>query len=112
MTTEKSKTKGILFALGAGFGASILWIVIGLIGFYAAIAGFLMGLAAYKAYVYGHGKFDKTGKILTLAIILISIPVSELIITLIQGVQLGIAFLDAVLYLPTLVMNNLWKFWY
>lgn len=69
---------GLITALiGAGI-ATIPWIIIGYFGFTASYAGYLIGLGAYKGYLFGAKNASKKAFYLIIAIIIIYIPLAQI----------------------------------
>ncbi|MFT4145216.1 MAG: hypothetical protein QM644_12235 [Mobilitalea sp.] len=64
---------GILGAINGAAIGGILWIVIGMLGFIAGIAGYVMMLFAIKGYRMLSGFLDKKGQIISLLIALLMI---------------------------------------
>lgn len=67
----ESKSNLFLGIIGAIIGAtlgSILWIVIGKIGFIAGIAGFIMVIFSMQGYMKLAGSIDKRGQIISICI--------------------------------------------
>ena len=69
---------GLITALiGAGI-ATIPWIIIGYFGFTASYAGYLIGLGAFKGYIFGEKKASKKAFYLIIAFILVYIPLAQI----------------------------------
>ncbi len=81
--------------LGAVIG-SVLWIVIGAIGFYASIAGYAIAFAAFKGYEVVNAKKTRVG---------IVINVSAIVIALLLAQYVGV-FIDVVKEYPTLTVSQ------
>ena len=78
MNNEKNNVlAGIVGAfLGSLIGA-ILWIVVGLLGYIAAICGLVLAICTIKGYILFGGKLDKKGIAITLLITIFMIYASE-----------------------------------
>jgi len=77
---EPVKSNAFLGIIGAIIGAalgSIIWIIIGKLGFIAGIAGFAMMLFAIKGYRRLAGSLDKKGQIISLIIAFIMIFIAN-----------------------------------
>lgn len=58
---KNNYVKGFLFALIGALLGSILWIILGAVGFYASIAGYAIAVAAFKGYEKAKGKLTGFG---------------------------------------------------
>lgn len=76
LENEKNKDtnylKGFLASLAGAMVGSVLWIVLGAIGFVASIAGFLIALGAFTGYEKVKGKLTRKGIVLNVIAILIA----------------------------------------
>lgn len=64
--------------IGALIG-SLLWILIGLAGFVASIAGYAIAFCAFKGYVLAKGKWSRLGIILNIVAILVAFLFAEFV---------------------------------
>lgn len=62
--------------LGAVIGSS-LWIVLGMVNFYASFAGYAIAFAAFWAYSKAGGKFTKAGVIINIVTVIMGILFAE-----------------------------------
>ncbi|WP_318662493.1 hypothetical protein [Treponema sp.] len=73
---EKNKNpnygKGFFLSLIGALIGSIVWILIGMAGFYASIAGLAISFCAFKGYEIAGGKVTKTGVIINIITIAIA----------------------------------------
>lgn len=99
------RLRGVLLSIILGLAATIPWIIIGYFGWVASIAGWLIGLAAYKGYTQETGFFDRTGKICVALVIISAIPLSELILTLIEFLKLGYPLAESIILTPIYMVN-------
>lgn len=97
----KRRILGIFLAILFAIVASIPWIVIGYFGWVASLAGYLIGLGAYKGYTIGNTTFDKFGQLTVLVIILLAVPFAEMVNTFIAAMEY-VNFTKALEVTPTL----------
>lgn len=81
---DEPEVKGnwILGIVGALFGAmagAVLWVIIGLLGFIAGLAGFMIMNWALKGYKKFSGKLDRAGVIICIVIGVVTIPAAGLL---------------------------------
>ena len=97
---------GLLGALAGGLAGSILWVLIGVAGFYASFAGFAIAWAAVKGYGLVKGKTNAAAPWIIGASILVSMLAAETVGLVIQIVRAGreeglpIGILDGFRLLP------------
>lgn len=70
---------GILGSLVGALLGSVIWILIGLLNFYASIAGFAIAYASFHGYKVMKGKNTKIGVLINIAAILVAILFAEYI---------------------------------
>lgn len=99
------RLRGVLLSIILGFAATIPWIIIGYFGWVASIAGWLIGLAAYKGYTQETGFLDRTGKICVALVIVSAIPLSEFILTLIEFLKFGYPLAESIILTPIYMAN-------
>jgi hypothetical protein len=73
-----NKPLGLILAGVFGIIGAIPWIVIGYFGWYASIAGFIIGIAAAKGYEMGNGSMDIIGKIAIAILIILIVPIADI----------------------------------
>ncbi|MBO4439534.1 MAG: hypothetical protein J5798_09310 [Spirochaetaceae bacterium] len=69
---ENNYIKGFFASLIGALIGSILWIIIGSLGFFASIAGLAISFCAFKGYDIAKGKLTRTGIILNVITIIIA----------------------------------------
>ncbi|MCA9383002.1 hypothetical protein KC909_01430 [Candidatus Dojkabacteria bacterium] len=91
---------GVILGIGFGFLGTIPWILVGYLGFFVSILGFIIGIAAYKGFVLGAGKMHIAGIATILFVIMIAIPLSEITLLFIEGLKLELTFMEALTATP------------
>lgn len=97
--------QGAVLASLYGAIAAIPWIVLSYFGWLASIAGYLIGIAAFKGYEKGAGFFDRFGKVCILLVILAVVPAAEIIGIFIAALNGGYAFHEALIYAPLIFIE-------
>lgn len=99
--------KGFFASLIGALIGSIVWIILGAIGFIASIAGLAIAYCAFFGYSRFGGKVSKTGVILTVFSIVIAFLFAEYIglgIDFIKAVD-GATMLDYIFYTPVILSD-------
>jgi hypothetical protein len=87
--TASSLVRGFLGALAGGLVGSVAWILIGTLGFYASIAGFVIAWAAIKGYKLLKGGTSTAAPFLIGAAIIASVLFAEAAGIVIQVMKAG-----------------------
>lgn len=97
--------KGFFASLLGALVASVLWIVLGVIGWYASFAGYVIAFAAFWAYNKVGGKLTKQGVIINICTIIFALIFAEyveLVIQLAREIPGGTLF-GYILLVPSLL---------
>jgi hypothetical protein len=105
-----TRFNGIVLSVLYGVIGTLPWVIISYFGWIASLAGYVIGLAAYKGYVAGNGYFDRTGKITLGIFILLSIPLAEMFVGIVFATQQGYGIVDAIYIMPEVFFSNLGDF--
>jgi len=95
-----NRVKGTLIGVGFSLGAVVIWVVLGLIGIIAGIAGALMGIL----FVIGYRKFNPEDKTLLYIsvfaslLIIVEVIIAELLTIAVVANSLGVSFSGAMGY--------------
>jgi len=69
---ENNYLQGALGSLIGAFAGSVLWFLIGMVGFYASIAGYAIAFCAFKGYKYMKGRFTRVAIVINIVAMLIA----------------------------------------
>ncbi len=82
--THKNYVKGFFACLLGALIGSVLWILIGALGFFASIAGLAISICAFKGYAIAKGKLTRFGIVLNVIAILIAFIFAQYSVLFIQ----------------------------
>lgn len=68
---------GFIASLFGAIAGSVVWILIGIIGWYASAAGYIIAFAAFWAYRKAGGKLTKTGVIINIICVILGLLFAE-----------------------------------
>lgn len=85
---EKNKNgnyiKGLIFSLTGALIGSVVWIIIGALGFFASIAGLAISYCAFKGYDMAKGKYSKIGIVINIVSILLAFLFAQYAVVFIE----------------------------
>lgn len=99
--------KGFLFSLLGAIAGSFIWILLGAIGWISSFAGYAIAFAAFWAYSKAKGKLTKTGVIINIVTIVLSLLLAEIVGIIIQIYKEipGLELFDYIVYLFYILRN-------
>lgn len=104
--TKNGYVKGFFASLLGAIVGSVLWIVLGMVNFYASFAGYAIAFAAFWAYKKSGAKLNKTGVIINIICVVVGLLFAEytgLIITIARA-EPGYSFLEYFTYINSVLL--------